>query len=248
MLDLDIIEVDGKPVDLKENAMDTMFFENTNPTSEATRNIKIKNSSPIRVNYHWSIYKTKNSSKIILEDEETHFKVNPSQGSIEGGGVVEFQVSFIPEHAEPYFEFGDLIVEDIPINAVRSPPEGLLSFAAQNAVQKSKVPMPAYVGSSTQFLSIPIIQFNLRGQGNSCKVDVEPPIAFFEGDTFIGKTYTENIKLKKLSDGDINWTLRMEGKNKESFNCDVLVNGQSLMGSQNQILNGKIDDADRVTL
>jgi hypothetical protein len=90
MLDLDIIEVDGKPVNLKENAMDTMFFENTNPTSEATRNIKIKNSSPIRVNYHWSIYKTKNTNKIILEDEETHFKVSPSQGSIEGGGVVEF--------------------------------------------------------------------------------------------------------------------------------------------------------------
>lgn len=90
MLDLDIIEVDGKPVNLKENAMDTMFFENTNPTSEATRNIKIKNSSPIRVHYHWSIYKTKNSSKIILEDEETHFKVHPSQGTIEGGGVAEF--------------------------------------------------------------------------------------------------------------------------------------------------------------
>lgn len=63
---------------------------------------------------------------------------------------------FRPQHAEPYFEFCDLIVEDIPISAVRNPPEGLKNFAAANKVT-SKVPMPTYVGSNTQFLSIPII-------------------------------------------------------------------------------------------
>jgi hypothetical protein len=62
---------------------------------------------------------------------------------------VLFEFFFCPQHAEPYFEFGDLIVEDIPIKAVRSPPEGLKSFAEQNTSVKSKVPMPAYVGSST---------------------------------------------------------------------------------------------------
>jgi len=59
MLDLDIVEVDGKSVDLKQNALETMFFENTNPTSETRRNIKLKNGSPIAVPYHWSVYKTK---------------------------------------------------------------------------------------------------------------------------------------------------------------------------------------------
>ena len=157
MLDLDIVEVDGKPVDLKQNALDTMFFENTNPTSETRRTIKLKNSSPIAVPYHWSVYKTKQSNKIILEDEDTHFRVTPHQGKISGGETVSFDFFFCPQHAEPYFEFGDLIVEDIPIKAVRSPPEGLKSFADQNQNVKSKVPMPAYVGSSTQFLSIPII-------------------------------------------------------------------------------------------
>ena len=59
MLDLDIVEVDGKAVDLKQNALETMFFENTNPTSETRRTIKLKNGSPIAVPYHWSVYKTK---------------------------------------------------------------------------------------------------------------------------------------------------------------------------------------------
>jgi hypothetical protein len=65
-----------------------MFFENTNPTSETRRTIKLKNSSPIAVPFHWSVYKTKQSNKIILEDEETHFRVTPTQGKIQGGETI----------------------------------------------------------------------------------------------------------------------------------------------------------------
>jgi hypothetical protein len=78
-----------------------------------------------------------------------------------------------------------LIVEDIPIASVRNPPEGLKNFAQMNQVKNSKVPMPTYVGSNTQFLSIAMIQFNLRGQGNSCKVEVEPAYCQIEGDKYI---------------------------------------------------------------
>ena len=65
----------------------------------------------------------------------------------------------------------------------------------------AKVPMPTYVGSNTQFLSIPMIQFNLRGQGNSCKVEVEPAFCRFQGDTFINHMYKQEITLKKRSEG-----------------------------------------------
>ena len=166
-----------------------MYFENTNPTSKSVRTIKIRNGAPIGVPFHWSVYRQKNSNKISLADEETHYSIVPAQGKIDGGETMEFQVFFSPLHAEPYFEFADLIVEDIPISSVRCPPEGLKNFAAANQI-KSKVPMPTYVGSNTQFLSIPMIMFNLRGQGNSCKVCVDPPVTFFEGDTYIDTSYS----------------------------------------------------------
>ena len=105
--------------------------------------------------YHWSVYKQKNSTKISLQDEETHYRVTPAHGRIQGNEEIDFQVYFCPQHAEPYFEFVDLIVEDIPIQSVRNPPEGLKLFAAANTT-KSKMPMPTYVGSNTQFLSIPM--------------------------------------------------------------------------------------------
>jgi hypothetical protein len=163
MIDLDIIAVDGKEVNFKENPFETIYFDNTNPTSESKRTIRVRNSSPILVPFHWSIYKSKNQQKITLENEETHYRVEPAQGKIRGGEAIDFEIYFCPLHAEPYFEFADLIIEDIPITAVREPPEGLKTFAQANTVKNAKVPMPTYVGSNTQFLSIPMQQFNLRG-------------------------------------------------------------------------------------
>jgi len=114
----------------------------------------------------------------------------------------------------------DLIVEDIPIQSIRNPPDGLKVFAAANA-PKTRIPMPTYVGSNTQFLSVPIVQFNLRGQGNSCKLEIDPPIVFFEGDCFINHKYTKRIKMKKAYDGQVKYKLRMEGKNSDAFQVDV---------------------------
>jgi hypothetical protein len=96
MLDLDIIAVDGKEVDFKANPFETMYFDNTNPTSESKRTIKIRNSSPIPVPFHWSIYKTKSTQKISLADEETHYRIEPAQGTIGGNDFVEFSVYFCP--------------------------------------------------------------------------------------------------------------------------------------------------------
>ena len=77
MLDLDIVEVDGRPIDFKKNPFETLFFENTNPTSTTKRTIKVKNSSPILVPFHWSVYKSKNTNKISLTDDQVHYRVEP---------------------------------------------------------------------------------------------------------------------------------------------------------------------------
>jgi hypothetical protein len=78
MLDVEVVEVDGRPVDFKVNPFKSLHFPNTNPTSLAQRRIKIMNSSPILVPFHWSIFKNKNSTKISLEDEPTHYKIEPA--------------------------------------------------------------------------------------------------------------------------------------------------------------------------
>ena len=125
ILDLNIVAVDGKDVDFKKHPFETLAFADTTPTAESFRKIKICNSAPIHFPFHWSCYKTKNSQKISLQDEDTHYRIEPAQGKFLGGETKEFTVYFCPKHAEPYFEYADMIVEDIPIAAVRNPPEGL---------------------------------------------------------------------------------------------------------------------------
>lgn len=78
MIDLDIIAVDGKQVNFKENPFETVYFENTNPTSENKRVIRVRNSSPILVPFHWSVYKQKNQQKITLQNEDIHYRIEPA--------------------------------------------------------------------------------------------------------------------------------------------------------------------------
>lgn len=85
MLDVEVVEVDGRDIDFKANPFNSLHFPNTNPTSFSQRTLKIKNASPILVPYHWSIFKNKNSDKISIEDDHTHYKIEPSQGKIQAG-------------------------------------------------------------------------------------------------------------------------------------------------------------------
>jgi hypothetical protein len=71
------------------------------------------------------------------------------------------------------------------------------------------------------------MHFNLRGQGNSCQVAVEPPITFFEGDVFINHEYRRIVRLKKMADGVVKYKLRLEGQNRP-FDIDIVADGVSL--------------------
>ena len=146
ILDLAISEVDGKQVDTKKHPIQTIFFENTNPLSTATRTLKFHNSNDIPVNYHWSLYKVKHEHEIVLDEEDTHYKIEPSQGTISGGEQIEFKVTFNPLHAETYFEFADFIIEEIPISSLRNPPK---LFSPSLKPAESRIPLPTYVGSNT---------------------------------------------------------------------------------------------------
>jgi hypothetical protein len=66
-----------------------------------------------------------------------------------------------------------------------------------------------------------MIVFNLRGQGNSCQVKVEPPVSVLEGDLFIDKKYTQQVKIAKLTQGLVNYKLRLEQVNRASMSVQV---------------------------
>ena len=91
-------------------------------------------------------------------------------------------------------------------------------------------------------MSIPLLSINLKGQGNSCQVFLEPEILVFEGDLFINHSYTRSVKLKKDYDGIVHYKLRMEGKSSEGFKVDLRTQGyQITSGSHSSDLGGIIE-------
>jgi len=54
-------------------------------------------------------------------------------------------------------------------------------------------------------------------------VDVQPPITFFEGDCFVNQVYSETVKLLKMTQGVVHYKLRLESKNRDTFQCDLVV-------------------------
>ena len=88
-----------------------------------------------------------------------------------------------------------------------------------------------------------MIMFNLRGQGNSCKVCVDPPVTFFEGDTFIDTSYSQKLKLMKVTEGKVKYNLRMESKNRDSFDVKVRIGGKTL-SDECPIVEGELNESD----
>jgi len=115
---------------------------------------------------------------------------------------------------------------------MRNPPEALKVFA-ENTKVDSKVAMPTYTGSNTQYLSIPYLQFNLRGQGNYREMFINPPLLQFKESLFINKQYTQHIIMKKAKRDSQGTTaddsastqykksIRVEGKSDESFIVEI---------------------------
>ena len=56
------------------------------------------------------------------------------------------------------------------------------------------------------------------------------------------------MKLRKLSEGAIKYTMRMEGKNRESFDVDLYAEGRSLNQANGAILTGEISTTDSINL
>ena len=69
---------------------------------------------------------------------------------------------------------------------------------------------------------------------------MQPPITFFEGDSFINQVYTETVKFLKLTQGVVNYKLRMESKNRDTFKCDVRVQGGQTLTDDTEVIEGEI--------
>ena len=85
----------------------------------------------------------------------------------------------------------------------------------------TRIPVPAYVGSNTQYLNLPFFHFLLRGQGNSKEIVFNPPFIRVEESLNINTFYEFSTKVIKSSEGEAQFTLSLDGKSSELFEIEL---------------------------
>lgn len=215
-LNLEATALDAMVLDFKKSPLSVIYFDVTMPRAVTSRKLKVKNHCGMKVMYHWSIYKNKITDKISLSGEETHFIVEPLQGSFNGYEEQEFIITFKPIHALSYFEYADLIVDDIPIQAVPDAPESLKALLGSNNAG------PSYLGSNTRYPSFPYLGFTLEGYGDSYEIIPDPPIIIFPSDITIFKEHSRKFKLINKSKSAINVKISLKGKTSDDFSVRLI--------------------------
>jgi hypothetical protein len=236
-LSLEATALDTMKLNFKENPLSVIHFDVTMPNTETSRKLKVRNNCGMKVQYHWSIYKNKITDKISLSGEETHFTIEPLQGTFNAHEEQEYDITFKPLHAESYFEFADLIVDDIPIQAVPDAPETL------KVLLSSEVPGPSYLGTNTRYSSFPYLSFSLEGYGNLYEAVPDPPAMVFPSDLLITKDHTAKFKLVNRSKAKVNVKMYLKEKSSDDLAVQLVSSKFKLRdGTYEGILNEKEEE------
>lgn len=58
-------------------------------------------------------------------NDSSYFKIVPAQGYFSPDEVIDFTISLKSPLYIPLFEYANLIIDEIPMEAIRNPPESL---------------------------------------------------------------------------------------------------------------------------
>ena len=152
------------------------------------------------VPYHWSIYANQDLN-LSLEQEDVHYRIEPIRGIFAPHESQAFSIFFSPSSSQPFIEYTDLFIEEIPLPAVKNANPNL----RDSPLFRGETPQFQYMGP--QFPEIPYLQLNLIGQGSHCRLEFDPPYYQFPTNIYLGRHYTTTVRLRNTSYGNVNFRM-----------------------------------------
>ncbi|CAG9311669.1 unnamed protein product [Blepharisma stoltei] len=224
-LDISVSKIDDKPLNFKENPLNSIWFNETHPNSDASRDIYVSNLSALPVAYHWSTY-VFNDTNITLEAHNNHYSITPIQGILDPGSTNQFKITFRPASFQPFNEYADLFVDNIPLPALK-----YISPSLKESPLLSEI-AGQFLGSNAKFPSIPYLQFELHGKGSLCELEFDPVYYVFPHNLLLGQSYRAEIKLKNKSQGSVNFKLiNLPERTSESVTTAVNISEGQIDGN-----------------
>lgn len=212
--------------DFLEN-LKKIYFDDVLCNIPQTRKITIKNITSVKIPYHWSVFSTNKNTKIEITDTYEHrFHIVPEKGFFEADEIKEFEITFQAEKPMPYYEYAYLILDDIPLQSIRNPPDTIKKNLTSNVINPDgfspTVLGPSYLGSNSNRPSITYFEFELIGIVTFAKVEISPPVSVFPSQLSIHKKYPVKFTLKNKANGIVSFQVSLHSKSHEVLETEVV--------------------------
>jgi hypothetical protein len=205
-IDMKLVSLDGLLLSETDGKLENLYFDDTYPYTISERTLKIINNSPVPVKFHWNVYQKDSVNKYSSEEEEIFFCIDPEEGTFQPQQEIAFKIIFNPKNSKIYQQKLDLVIEDIPFQAISKFPNNhhFKSLGHMNNFTKGE---PFLLGSNSPYPSYPIFSFNLKGKGSVPFLEVDNNFIDF-GTVFINQTVEKNFNVNNPKTGLINFKLK----------------------------------------
>ena len=214
MAEFRVTKINGNPFEEKEE-LKSFYITDVQPKFPKSSTLTVKNDTYVKVNYHWTIEDDKAANKQPLDlQQKARYMIEPEKGVFEPNSEKDFKITFESDASVPFYKNVSLVIDDVPIEAIRNPPE-LIKKQTHGRQASSDDPNKARP-------SLTYFQFSLITDTIFNKVEISPPVYFFPAAILINKEYTHKFLLKNISQGQIGYKVKAHTKTSEFVNCRVI--------------------------
>lgn len=198
MAELKVVELNSTLI-TEDLAIEKIFFPEVAPNTESKSKLVIRNNAGVKVNYSWIVEKDRD----LDENEPSHFSIEPQKGFFAGDSEIEFTMTFSSPRAMPHYQNMKLLIEDIPFQSIRNPPEIIVKQFEEHKNQDS---------SNTIRPSITYFEFPLVGVVKFNEVEISPPYYIFPQPLSINNFHSRMIVLRNKSKCAVAFSLELQSK------------------------------------
>lgn len=204
-VDMKLVSLDGLELSQSESKLENLFFEDTYPYTTSERNLKVLNNSLVPVKFHWNVYDKDSVNTYSSEEEDLFFCIEPEEGTFQPKQEISFKIIFNPKLSRIYEQKLDLVIEDVPYQAISKFPNNnhLKTLGKINNFTKGE---PFLLGSNSPYPSYPIFSFNIKGRGSIPYLEVDNNFIDL-GNVYINQTIEKTFSISNPKTGLIHFKL-----------------------------------------
>ena len=213
MAEFRVTKINGNAFENDEE-FKNFYMTQVQPKFPKSSVLTIKNETYVKVNYHWKIENEKGADQQVKDiEQKARYMIEPEKGVFEPNAEKDFKITFESDISMPFYKNISLVIDDVPIEAIRNPPEIIKKQNMEN--QASGDDAKAVRPSLTYF------EFSIISETLFNKVEVSPPAYIFPAAVPINRDHAYKFSLKNLSQGPVGYKVKAHSKTSDFVSCQV---------------------------